>query len=237
MLPKRGIVMADRLTLVLGPQYAAGLWDLHKHLAQQDRLGEAVVIVRLRAPITSDAVDIAILSGSLYLVGIRGRDGRWFEFANDAGLASSSLLRDAAPRLPGSRWIRVGTGIALSTYRALQLPTMMTFASKKSEQLGYVGSPAGLISHFSHWNGMLNASPERMAVCILILLVCEALRFRSIERVCADWILGRGPDALAMRLVYTATMLETVQDWRKKALGRDPDVTMAPPDLPDPLIV
>lgn len=227
--------MSEPLSLTLGPKYMPALWDLHKHIARLDRSSEIVVVIRLQAPIVSEAIDIAILSGSLYLIGIRAR-GQWLEFANDAGLKNSSSLRDATPRLPGSRWIRVGDGIALSSYRALRVADMIGTAGVKRQELGYVGTPAGLIGEFAHWNGTLNAGPERLKLCVLIMLVCEALRFRSIERACADWIMARGPDAQSGRIVITPAMLDTVQNWRSKSLARDPDVTMTPPDLRDPLI-
>ena len=57
---------------------------------------------------------------------------------------------------------------------------------------------------------------------MLIFLVCEALRFRSIENACARWIrpIGDAPASLTI----TEAMLETVQNWHARATAGDSDI-------------
>jgi hypothetical protein len=243
--------------LRLGPSYEADLWDLHKAVFQARRRGDPLVLVALTAPITSDRVEVAIESGSLYLVGIRGDDGRWLEFYPDHANADPREVRPAVPRLPGSSWITIGALMALSTYRALRLGWGIAGTAGSTGQISYGERPGGLLRFFRNWDGRLDGHHARLAICVLIFLVCEALRFRSIEAICADWIWHRGfqnhaqaagglvlgPVEVELPLVdpvmfppftITAAMLEIVQNWRAHAMS--PDVWTRPPDMPDPLI-
>lgn len=240
----------------LGPTYLPDLWDLHKRVYEARRAGAALVTIALSAPITSDPLEVAIESGSLYLVGIRTRSG-WHEFYPDDTNADPRRQTPATPRLPGSRWIMVGARVALSTYRALGLSWMLTGAPGTTGQVAYAERPADLLRFFSVWNGNLASFEAKLAVCVLIFIVCEALRFRSIESICADWIYVRGfrnhvaaagstpigPIASEMgridpvmfpAFVITSGMLEIVQNWHARAMTQD--VWTRPPDFPDPLI-
>jgi hypothetical protein len=54
----------------LGPTYEPTLWDLRKRVAAARKADEPLVFITITAPITSEVVDAAIESGSLYLVGL-----------------------------------------------------------------------------------------------------------------------------------------------------------------------
>src|SRR3954471_14632893 len=105
--------MSGSVQGLLGPTYQPNLWDLRKQVAAARKAGEALVLVRLSAPITSEIIEVAIEAGSLYLIAVPAVTGNWFEFAPDTPGTESGK-----PRLPGSSWIMAGGLRALSTYRA-----------------------------------------------------------------------------------------------------------------------
>src|SRR6516162_9171179 len=100
--------MSGAVQVILGPTYSPSLWDLRKRVAVARSTSEALVFVSLSAPITSDVIEVAIESGSLYLIGIRAAGGTWFEFAPDTAPSSRGATGEAKPRLPASRWIMAG---------------------------------------------------------------------------------------------------------------------------------
>ena len=231
--------MTAAVSVVLGSTYSPDLWDLRKRISADRAAGARISFVKVRAPINSDVIEVAILSGSLYLIGVRHEGGGWLEFANDEGLASSAMLSSAKPRLPGSRWITVGNGIALSSYRALRIKDVVARA-KPGARTGFVGTPGQLIGALGRWDGRLDATPERLQMCVLIFLLCEALRFRSIEQLCANWINGRGPAADSQMLAITSELIDKVQNWKSAAArtgaDKDEDIWTWLPGAPDELI-
>lgn len=247
--------MAAPVILTLGHAYPADLWDLRKAVTAARAGGPAVVTVALRSPINAPEVEVALLAGSLYLVGVRGSGRQWYEFAADAEQPGSSI---AAPLLPGSRPVMVGAARALSTYRALRLGHMI---ETNGGAVSLSVRPPELLAWFSTWTGALNVDLDRLRMCALIFLVCEALRFRSIEEACYGYVWTRGwrafriaaeaagqpiadvrtqpPDTsghLWPVLTITRDMLETVQNWQSRAAGGDPDVWTPLPGMPDTLI-
>lgn len=174
---------------------------------------------------------MAIEPGSLYLVGIRSGAGAWWEFAPDNEGLPSGEAGSARPRLPNARWITVGALKALSSYRALRLRWYLD--ATPTGRVYYGETPIALLRFFRSWSGQLNGRHERLPMCVLLFVVCEALRFRSIENICAHWIDPRGKDPA---LVITQDMLDTVQNWHDRASRGDSDVWTLPPEFPDPLI-
>jgi hypothetical protein len=213
------------------------------------------LIVEVCAPINSEVIEVAIESGSLYLFGVRAKSGTWFEFALDNERSDPRNTGPVHPRLPGSRWIMAGGAHALSTYNALQLPWLIERVDGATGNLPVCGRPNDLIRLFRQWDGSISGHHIRTGLCALIFVVCEALRFRSIENNCSDWVWfhawkgyrqSGGDTARATEadlapyqpgaLIITIEMLRTVQNWRSKALGHDPDVWTTPPGIANPLI-
>jgi len=228
--------MNQSIRVTLGPTYLPNMWDLRKHIAACRKAGTPLVFVTLQAPINSETVELAIESGSLYLIGIRGGPGPWFEFAPDDERAHPGGAARGA-RLPGSRFIKAGEANALSTYRALRLPWMIAAAPAG---VVYAGMPMDLMRFFRVWDGAIRGHDDRIAICMLIFLICESLRFRSIENMCARYIRpigGMPTDPVARPIfTFTAEMLATVQNWRDKAGKGDPDIQTWLPGMPDLII-
>ena len=111
--------MSGSVRVTLGPTYQPNLWDLRKRITAARNSGEPLVFVTVSAPITSDVIEVAIESGSLYLIGVRAVQGTWLEFASDAVASSPAPSGDPRPRLPGSHWIMVGPLKVPSSYRGL----------------------------------------------------------------------------------------------------------------------
>jgi hypothetical protein len=221
--------MSEAVQLLLGPTYQPTLWDVRKRVAAARKAGEPLVFVRLSAPITSDVIEVAMESGSTYLIGVRAAGGKWFEFAPDSG-----SLR---PRLPGSGWIMAGGLLALASYRALRLGWMIRDAPGATGQVVYTGDPNALLRFFRTWDGQITGHHVRLSLCVLIFVVCEALRFRSIETACARWIRpigGDTPDPAG--LAITQEMLDKVQNWHSGATRGDPDIWTWPPEMPDLIV-
>src|SRR4051794_34220267 len=107
--------------LSLGPSYGPTLWDVRKRVAVGRTSDEPLIFIKVDAPIVSDVIEVAIESGSLYLVGLRSDCADWWEFAPDGDEASAGRGASPRPRLPNSRWIKSGRNIALFSYRALRL--------------------------------------------------------------------------------------------------------------------
>lgn len=233
-------IMNGIVQVILGPTYQPSLWDLRKRVAAARTAHEPLVVVTVSAPITSEVIEVAIESGSLYLVGIRPAGGTWFEFVPDTAQSSPGTAGGERPRLPGSRWIMAGGLKALSSYRALRLGWIIRDAPGAVGQVAYAEDPSTLLRFFRHWDGQITGHHVRLSLCVLIFVVCEALRFRSIETVCARWIrpIGGVPADPSRRpvLTITAAMLDTVQNWSARATAGDSDIWTWPPDMPDPIV-
>ena len=231
--------MNQPVRVVLGPTYPPTMWDLGKRVRVARKAKEPVIFIQLSAPINSEVVDVAILSDSLYLIGVKGRDGHWLEFAPDPERGDPSWTGVLKPRLSGSRWIQVGDKFALSSYRALQLPWLLSGVDGATGLVVYAGTPMDLVRFFRDWDGDLGRHDARLAMLVLIFLVCESLRFRSIEDTCARyiWPVGGMPTDPVMRPVLSITtkMLDRVQEWHKLAREQNLDVWTPPAGLPDPL--
>jgi hypothetical protein len=207
---------------------------VRKRVAAARTADEPLVFVRLSAPITSDVIEVAIESGSLYLIGVRSEAGKWFEFVPDTPAGS---VASARPRLPDSSWIMAGGLRALSTYRALRLGWVIREAPGAAGYIVYTGHPNTLLRFFRTWDGQITGHHVRLCLCVLIFVVSEALRFRSIENTCARWIRPVGsttPDPTG--LMITEAMLDTVQNWHDRASRGDPDIWTWPPEMPDLIV-
>jgi hypothetical protein len=224
------VVVDSPVRLTLGSTYSPDLWDLRKRIAAARKDGRSITVVELHAPITSEVVEAALLSASLYLIGIRAQGGQWQEFAPDDDTANAPGAGPHRPRLPGSRWISVGALKALSTYRGLRLKWMAEAQQAEGRQLAYAGRPNDLLAFFSRWDGEINDNYTRLHACVLIFLVCEALRLRSVEDACSRWIRAGGS------LAFTPEMIETVQNWHTRARAGNPDVWTWPPEMRDLLV-
>lgn len=225
--------MSTTVQVSLGPTYEPTLWDLRKRVAAGRKAHETLVFVTITAPIISDVIEVAIESGSLYLVGVRAGDETWLEFAPNTGQLSPGTESDLRPRLPNSRWIMVGGLRALSSYRALRLGWYINEQPGAVGRIVYADSPIELLRFFRHWDGQLTRYDSRLSLCVLIFIICEALRFRSIENICARWIHPIGTDPV---LPITKAMLDTVQNWHDRATKGDADIWTWPPELPDLIV-
>jgi Ribosome inactivating protein len=126
---------------------------------------------------------------------------------------------------------------ALSTYRALRLGWVIREAPGAPGHVVYTGDPNSLLRFFRAWDGQIAGHHVRLNLCVLIFVVCEALRFRSIETACARWIrpIGGGvPDPAG--LTITEAMLDTVQNWHDRASRGDPDIWTWPREMPDLIV-
>jgi len=220
--------MSATVQVILGPTYEPTMWDLRKSVTAARKASQPLVFVRVSSPIVSEVVEVAIESGSLYMIGVRAGDGGWFEFAPDSG--------EPRPRLPNSRWIMAGDLKALSTYRALRLGWHINAKPGAKGTVIYSGDPITLLRFFRGWDGRITGFDVQISVCVLIFAICEALRFRSIENTCARWIRPVGGGSSEQTLAITKNMLDTAQNWHDRATSGDPDVWTWPPELPDPII-
>jgi hypothetical protein len=125
----------------------------------------------------------------------------------------------------------VGGLIALSSYRALRLGWHISDKPGAVGQIVYPNDPVTLLRFFRWWDGQIAGYDARLSLCVLIFLICEALRFRSIENICTRWV--RRMDPL---LSITKAMLETVQNWHARASTGDADIWTWPPEFPDPIV-
>jgi hypothetical protein len=232
--------MSGSVRVSLGPTYEPDLWDLRKRVTAARNAGEPLVFVTVSAPITSDVIEVAIESGSLYLIGVRPVMGTWLEFAPDSARSSPATAGDPRPRLPGSRWILVGSARALFSYRGLKLDWSIGGKQGAAGHVTYAYQPSALLRFVRHWDGKITGYDVRLNLWVLIFVLCESLRFRSIENTCARWIRpigGTSPDDAGWPvLTITKAMLDTVQNWRARAGGDDSDVWTWPPDMPDLII-
>ncbi len=227
--------MNQAVKVILGPTYQPSLWDLRKRVAGARKAQEPLVLISISAPINSEVIEVAIESGSLYLIGIRPPGGPWLEFAPDAEQPSTGARSDDRPRVsPSSRWIMAGALRALSSYRALRLGWMIREAPGAVNAITYAEDPGSLLRFFARWDGQVGHFRARLCICVLIFVICESLRFRSIENVCARWIrpIGDRPEPLTI----TSDMLDLAQNWRASAKAGDSDVWTWPPDMPDAII-
>jgi hypothetical protein len=101
--------MSGSVRVTLGPTYQPNLWDLRKRITAARNAGAPLVFVTVSAPITSDVIEVAIESGSLYLIGVRAVQGTWLEFAPDTDLravriAAISLDREHLRALDTPDW-------------------------------------------------------------------------------------------------------------------------------------
>ncbi len=194
----------------LGTTYSPTMWDLRKQINVDRKAGRAVVTADLDAPIKSSVIGLALRASDLYLIGIRTSSGQWFEFAPEPPAPQT-------PMLPRSRWVKAGTALALSSYRALQLPGMI--ASRRSS---FAGGPAALVDRFAYWDGTLNDDYTRLHVCVLVFVICEALRFRQIDNIAFNWT-RRAIATNGEWPVFTITqeMLDLVQSWSQTAKNTD----------------
>jgi hypothetical protein len=104
----------------------------------------------------------------------------------------------------------------------------------------YAGTPLDLVRYFRDWDGNTADHHSHLNLCLVIFLVCEALRFRSIEKICSQyvWPIGGMPsDPLGQPIfTFTVEMLDTVRNWDTRARAGDPDVWTWPPDMPDTIV-
>lgn len=247
--------MDNPISVVLGPNYHLTMYELWKRVNSARSRGPSILIIEVSAPINSEILEVAIETGSLYLIGVRAKGGTWNEFAPDNDRSHPGNAGPEVRRLPGSRWIMAGGLRALSTYNALQLPWLIERVDGATGNIPVCGRPNDLIRLFLQWDGAITGHHIRTGLCALIFVVSEALRFRSIENACSDWAWstayreyrqaggGEGrpgaADVVAFQpgaFIITKDMLETVQNWRSKALAHDPNVWTTPPDIPNPLI-
>ena len=229
--------MIPPVRVVLGPTYSPTMWDLGKHVRAARKAKEPVIFIQVSAPINSEVVDIAILSDSLYLIGIKPRDNIWREFVPDDNKGDPSHAAPPKPRLPGSQWVRVGGRLALSSYRGLQLEWKLSGVPGATGAIVYAGSTIDLIRFFRDWDGDVGWHDARVAVLALIFIVCESLRFRSIENICGRyiWPVGGMPLDAESRPVLTITreMLDRVQTWDKQSRAGDQDIWTPSAGSPD----
>ena len=91
--------MSTTVQVSFGPTYEPTLWDLRKRVAAARKADEDLIFITVTAPTTSEVIEVAIESGSLYLVGVRGCDKTWWEFAPDRRQAQrASSSRDCRTR-------------------------------------------------------------------------------------------------------------------------------------------
>ena len=224
--------MSTTVQVSFGPTYEPTLWDLRKRVAAARKADEDLIFITVTAPITSEVIEVAIESGSLYLVGVRACDKTWWEFAPRPSPGAAS---EQQPRLPNSRWIMAGALRAFDSYRGLRLDWTINQKSGAVGQIVYADRQIELLRFFRRWDGQLNGYDLRLSLCVLIFSLCEALRFRSIENTCARWIRATGADPV---LLITKEMLDAAQNWhaRSDPKKEDPDIWTWPPELPDLIV-
>lgn len=226
--------MSGSVQVTLGATYTPNMWDLRKRVSAARDAGEPLVFLTLTAPITSESVEVAIESGSLYLIGVRPAGGKWLEFAPDPERSQPASGGEVRPQLPGSRWIMAGSKKALSSYRGLQLGWNISVKPGATGQVSYDRDPATLLRFFRLWDGSISGFHVRLHLWVLIFVVAEALRFRPIENACARWIrpIGTAPEPLT----FTKEMLDLVQNWHALAEANDSRVWTWPPEMPDLIV-
>jgi hypothetical protein len=221
--------MSNAVNVTLGRRYEPDMWDLRKQISLARKNGEALVFVDLSVPISSDVIRLALRSRDLYLIGICNRAGVWFEFADDKPRSDPASSAPPVPLLPGSRWIMVGSRRALYSYGALNLAGLIVAHANR-----YKEAPNQLIAFFGAWDGKINIDYTRLRIGVITFLICEALRFRSIETIVRAWLIP--PDGYLPAFEITRSMLDLANEWSKKAAARDPDVQTWPPGMPDLLV-
>ena len=221
--------MAAPVEVILGPKYDPTMWDLRKRVSSARKADEPLVFVKIMTPINSPPIGVAIESGSLYLVGIQTAKGNWFEFAPEKPV-------DARPRLPNSRWIMAGARRALFSYRALRLESNISGKTNATGEIIFGEDASELVRFFGLWDGQIGRFDARRNVWVLIFVICEALRFQSILKACAQWINRRGE--MAHGLTIDKKMLDKVQNWHTHsgAVKTDPDIWTWPPNFTDQII-
>ena len=134
----------------------------------------------------------------------------------------------------------VGPLKALSSYRGLQLSWNISEKPGAIGEVTYAHQPAALLRFIRHWDGKITGYDARLSLWVLIFVLSESLRFRSIENTCARWIRpigGTSPDHAGWPvLTITKAMLDTVQNWHARARAGDSDIWTWPPEMPDTII-
>lgn len=230
--------MDSVVSVTLGPRYLPNMWDLRKAIAWMRRDKAPLAFVDVSTPITGQPIRLALRTADLYLIGIRSAAHGWWEFEPDIVRSDPAATVPPAPLLPGSRWIRAGSGKALSSYTALRLREMILGAKPGHRPNCYAKRPLDLIAFFTAWNGELNDNHARLHVCVVIFIICEALRFRSIENAACDWVslTPRRPAGEWPVFEITLDMLERARSWRQLARSGHPDVQTWLADMPDPVV-
>jgi hypothetical protein len=225
--------MSDAVEVMLGRLYEPNMWDVRKQVARARRSGQAVVFVDLRVPINSTVVRLALRSRDLYLIGIRNGTGIWYEFEPDTQRSDPGSAASGSAMLPGSRWIRVGSRSALSSYVALHLRQLIATGANR-----YAETPTSLVAFFSGWDGRIDIDYTRLRVCVLTFAICEALRFRSIETAARNWVSPPPSMPAGHWPVFeiTSAMLDLAQSWGDRARSGDADVQTWLPGMPDLLV-
>ena len=225
--------MVDAVKVVLGRLYEPNMWDLRKEVARARNSGEALVFVDLLVPINSDIIRLALRSQDLYLIGIRTGAQVWYEFEPDVMRSDPGSSRPPASLIPGSRRIKVGSRNALYSYGALHLRQLIATGASC-----YTDTTTNLIAYFSGWDGQINIDYTRLRICVLMFLICEALRFRSIQTIARNWLSPPPsmPDGHWPVFEITDQMLDVAQSWEDKARSGDPDVQTWLIGMPDLLV-
>lgn len=228
--------MPNAINVMLGPLYEPNMWDLRKEIAASRSNARRLAFVDVRVPVTSDVVGLAIRTDDLYLIGIRNGAGAWFEFKADTERSNPASGGSAKPLVSGSQWIKVGSLNALSSYTALQLPALISNAVPRHATNRYDSPPTELLKFFSRWNGTINDNFTRLRICVLIFVICEALRFRSIQETARNWISPLHPPPTGPAFEITAEMLNLVRSWAEKAKSSHADVQTWLPGMRDLLV-
>jgi hypothetical protein len=150
--------MSTTVQVSFGPTYEPTLWDLRKRVAAARKADEDLIFITVTAPITSEVIEVAIESGSLYLVGVRACDKTWWEFAPRPSPGAAS---EQQPRLPNSRWIMAGALRAFDSYRGLRLDWTINQKSGAVGQIVYADRQIELLRFFRRWDGQLNGYDSR----------------------------------------------------------------------------
>ncbi len=198
----------------LGPYYGRNVTDARHYLAR--RRARGAVTVYVAAPITSPILEVAIDGRSLYVLGFR-RQGlpRWWEFEPDGD----------QPRL--APLSRIASGPATYSNLGLTAGTEV------------VMQPWWLLRDLAAFDGLMGDDAKKRKLLLLIFLVSEALRFELVKAACYAYVSNavtyfgapdhyyRNPGDLAgHRFVFTEQLVQTVQNWSSRTVGRSPDVAL-----------